>query len=239
MKFVVDESRIFCHNSKIINGDKRMILRYSVRSLIRHTLYGILGSIVGLSIASYGPILLEDIKYTYLFHNVTYLHGEITPDSTSMLNLYFNQLPIYSHVDVYINSPGGDVGAWIELMTTIHARHIRIHAIVAPQAWAGSAAALFALEAETLSLSDSSLFIFHTGSAIDPDTHKRIVLLPTSPNVMLAALARATIAENNIALKKCYITKEDMDKIMAGEDLFITGKQMKANIQACKDSGVL
>ena len=184
-------------------------------------------------ILSLMPFPSVDFINHVLTHRVAYLSNEMTMQSVQQLENDMKSLLPGETLDVYINSPGGQIAALAQLLSIKKIFDVRINAIVVGQNLAASAAADFLNNADTLDIADSAIIVYHTGYTCDSTGVFCKRLMINDPDPMLAAVAQASLEEVKKALKRCIITKDEFDRVAAGQDVFITGAEANQNMEDC------
>lgn len=166
----------------------------------------------------------------YFLHHYPhgFLFGEITEGSVLKLELQILSLPYGSDLDVYIDSPGGSVMALNTLLTFIKVNNIHVHSHVIASSFCASAAANFLADSDTQDVDNAAIIVYHLGSLGD----KRLTM--NDSDVFIRILARSAAQMVKAARDKCLITKDEYQRVLAGEDVFVLGEEVNYNKLACK-----
>ncbi len=193
--------------------------------------------IIGLILGSLVVLSSLKIHEKYLIDhngpNRDFLRGEITAASALPLALHIAALPYGSDLTVYIDSEGGSVQTLNLLLTLVRFNNIHIHAVVVGSSLVASAAADFAAKADTAEFDPAALIVYHLGE-ICPVGEECRKLSIQDKDPMLQKIAESSAELVRVALKKCIITEEEFNRVLAGEDVMLIGAEANQNMQKCK-----
>lgn len=157
------------------------------------------------------------------------LHGVVTPEMAEEFRLFMRDRSRWDEITIHIDSPGGRVDAMNKMIHYLEKYHdYRITCIV--DRYAASAAAVIALLCPKKEIAQHAALVLHVIQVCEEFTG--ISCSKMTP--VSFANYPEEYKESVYLLNKCcsrYLTSDQWDRLMDGEDVLIHGRQVNRKIQ--------
>lgn len=166
------------------------------------------------------------------------LYGPMTYESVMSVAYTLKEAKSTDTVIIDINSPGGNLAAFAQLLEL--RRSFTGHLIVTVRigSMAASAAALFLTVADEVQVELGSTVMYHLPSSciVDekkPEERNCKKIYPNTTDASEKWAVELDLELIRLAIQRCILNQQDYDKIVAGDDVSKSGREIIKSMRSC------
>lgn len=142
---------------------------------------------------------------------------------------------------LYIDSPGGEVAAYLDIKTALDMHHGKVIAVLTLGHMAASAAAMTFIAADGFIIKPGSMFMLHRASQFvnckNPATPTietcEMKKMDDNDGIFAKWANEMVMSVVQQAINRCLIPQSDYARVLKGEDVYHTGNEIIQELKKC------